>query len=288
MQISTKKPGKLNHGPGKWGMPTMRCFVFWLHGTFPQASFRSCIAFMWPISLSTTSGYWNHREAPSWCFHTAKIPDLSVTMFSFRSSCALPCNYVQYMNNHESWHDELMLSRFLKAVVKNNANLEAMFCHQKTLHQKMCSAMGSSLAVFESSSKNPGPNGGSPGADGAHQGLMAHRWFPDLPLYHLILLVFSYQCFLMTPWSSRGFPVLRGSPIRMRGDLCPLKGLTVLSLKKKNILSFGYETPSYFTPLYRTKTHPQARFLTLGWETSPHNTRKESQAQTFQARPDFL
>lgn len=108
-----------------------------------------------------------------WCFDTEKIPDLSVTMFSHSGQHMLyhTTNCVQYNVAHEpSWiiHGMMNLfSRFLRAVATKNANLEAMFCHQKTLHQKMCSAMGSSLAVFESSSKNPGPNGGPPGADGA-------------------------------------------------------------------------------------------------------------------------
>ena len=54
VQISTKRCGSQTMDPTNG--PTMRCFMFWLHGTFLQASFRSCIAFMWPISLSTTSG----------------------------------------------------------------------------------------------------------------------------------------------------------------------------------------------------------------------------------------
>ena len=104
-----------------------------------------------------------------------------------------------------------------------------MFCHQKTLHQKMCSAMGSSLAVFESSSKNPGRNGGPPGADGAKvltwreskQTVVPQPSF--MPSY---TFVFSYLCFLMTR-----VDLLEGSPKRIQGHLCP-KGLTALPLKK--------------------------------------------------------
>ena len=111
---------------------------------------------------------------------------------------------------------------FLGLLPKKNANLEAMLCHRKTLHQKMCSAMGSSLAVFESSSKNPGPNGGPPGADGAKlltwreskQTVVPRPSF--IPSY---TFVFSYLCFLMTRAD-----LLEGSPRRIRGTVSFLKG----------------------------------------------------------------
>lgn len=160
-----------------------------------------------------------------WCFDTEKIPDLSVTMFSHSGQHMLyhTTNCVQYNVAHEpSWiiHGMMNLfSRFLRAVAKKNANLEAMFCHQKTLHQKMCSAMGSSLAVFESSSKNPGPNGGPPGADGAKVLTWRESKQTVVPRPSSIpsyTFVFSYLCFLMTR-----VDLLEGSPRRIRGTFAP-------------------------------------------------------------------
>ena len=150
------------------------------------------------------------------------------------------------MNHHESWHDELMLSRFLRAVAKKNANLGAIFCDQKTLHQKMCSAMGSSLAVFESSSKNPGPNGGPPGADGAKpalnlkgvQGDGGSPTFPYTILHCFFLSVFPDDWLVFSRVLQEGY----GGPLPQR-------------------------THSFAPEKECVKPHPQASFLKGG---QPH------------------